>query len=108
MILLYIILGAIILYFVIKYSVRNAILEADFKKNDKESNEIEKLLSEIMSKKNEVIMLHDSKEMKHKAIEITNESLKVYSSSMPTKEKADLLESYRDEIISLQKLRYGI
>lgn len=93
MVLLYMILGAIILYFVIKYSVRNAILEA----------RIEELLEEIMSRKNEIVMFYDSKEMKNKATEINNESLKVSSSSRPVKEKLSLLKDYRNEIISIKK-----
>lgn len=101
MVLLYMILGAIILYFVIKYSVRNAILEARFKKTD--VFEIEELLEEIMSRKNEIVMFYDSKEMKNKATEINNESLKVSSSSRPVKEKLSLLKDYRNEIISIKK-----
>lgn len=102
MIFLYIILGAIILYFVIKNAVKNGISEAHFEKDEKKSNhEIEKLLESITSKKNEVVMLHDSKEMKDKAVAINNESLKVSSSSKPVEEKISILESYKNEIVAL-------
>lgn len=102
MVLLYMFFGAIILYFVIKYSVRDAIIEAEYNKKDLISNlEIEELLSEIIVKKNEVMMSHDSKEIKDKATTINDETLKVSSSTKSVGEKILLLESYRNEIISL-------
>ena len=46
-------------------------------------------------------MSHDSKEIKDKATTINDETLKVSSSTKSVGEKILLLESYRNEIISL-------
>ncbi|WP_411843112.1 hypothetical protein [Salinicoccus sp. HZC-1] len=97
------IVAAFIFYFVIKYAVRNAIIEAKVKELDLSFElRVNDLLEKITSIGNEIIINTKSKKFRDRAKEINDNSLKISISDKTDEEKFSLLKHEENEIMTLK------
>lgn len=95
--------AAFIFYFVIKYAVRNAIIEAKVKELELSFElRVNDLLEKITSIGNEIIINTKSKEFRDKAKEINDNSLRISISDKTDEEKLSLLKHEENKILTLK------
>lgn len=91
--------AAFIFYFVIKYAVRNAIIEAKVKESDLSLQvRINDLIDKITGIGYEIISKAQSKELKEKAKEINDDCFKISVSDSPDEEKLRQLKIKESEM----------
>lgn len=98
MVFAYIILSAILLYYAIKYGIRDGLIERDANKDKLiYLNKSEKLFEEIFDEYSA-----KNKEKKSEAKRIYNEAYDVLVSEIVPKEKYDILVRYKQEIKNIE------
>lgn len=103
MVFIYILFAAIISYFVIRYAIRDAIIESKVKEDELSYNQKnDDLVLEIMGLESKISKEDDSEEKK-KAKLIYDNSLIVYYSEKEAKEKFEDLREKKDALVLLKK-----
>lgn len=97
------IVGAFIFYFVIKYAVRNAIIEAKVQETELSLRlSINDLLEKVISMGNDIIINTKSKSLKVQATVLNDECLKISTSEQTDEEKFAQLKSKENEMVFLK------
>lgn len=103
MVFIYILFAAIIFYFVIRYAIRDAVIESKVKEDElsyRQKND--DLVLEIMDLEFKISKEADSEEKKKVKL-IYDNALIVYYSEKEVKEKFEDLREKKDELVLLKK-----